>query len=125
MHKVHVETGKPYDVLIGSGLMEQAGEMIARVISPCRAAIISDDTVDALYSEKVEKSLQKAGFSVCKTHFRHGEENKNLHTYMKLMDFLCEQQITRSDIIVALGGGVVGDTAGFAAATYLRGIRFV
>ena len=125
MHKVHVETGKPYDVLIGSGLMEQAGEMIARVISPCRAAIISDDTVDALYSEKVEKSLQKAGFSVCKTHFRHGEENKNLHTYMQLMDFLCEQQITRSDIIVALGGGVVGDTAGFAAATYLRGIRFV
>ena len=125
MLKIPVRTASSYEVLVGNGLMAQAGKLAAGVLMPCRAAIISDDTVDALYSEKVEKSLQKAGFSVCKTHFRHGEENKNLHTYMQLMDFLCEQQITRSDIIVALGGGVVGDTAGFAAATYLRGIRFV
>ena len=125
MHTVSVKTGKPYEVLIDSGLLHQAGKLIARVISPCRAAVITDDTVDALYGEKVQESLQKSGFNVCRTHFPHGEAHKNLHTYMQLMDFLCENQITRSDIIVALGGGVVGDTAGFAAATYLRGVRFV
>lgn len=125
MHTVPVKTGKPYEVLIGSGILDQAGEMILKVIKPCRAAIITDDTVDALYGKRVEESLKKAGFSVYRTHFAHGEENKNLHTYMQLMDFLCESQITRTDIIVALGGGVVGDTAGFAAATYLRGVRFV
>jgi len=125
MHTVSVKTGKPYEVLIGSGILDQTGEMIAKVIFPCRAAVITDDTVDALYGDRMEKSLQNAGFSVCRTHFPHGEEHKNLHTYMQLMDFLCENQITRTDIIVALGGGVVGDTAGFAAATYLRGVRFV
>lgn len=125
MHKVHVQVEKPYDVLIGSGILKDAGALIAGVISPCRAAIISDDTVDALYGDKLQLSLQNAGFSTCRTHFAHGEEHKNLQTYAKLMDFLCENQITRADIIVALGGGVVGDTAGFAAATYLRGVRFV
>lgn len=125
MHKVHVQVNKPYDVLIGSGLLKDAGTLIGSVISPCRAAIITDDTVDALYGEKLQYSLQNAGFSVCRTHFQHGEEHKNLQTYAFLMDFLCENQITRADIIVALGGGVVGDTAGFAAATYLRGVRFV
>lgn len=125
MHTVSVQTGKPYEVLIGSGLLSEAGALIQKVIKPCRAAIITDDTVDALYGDRMECSLQSAGFTVCRTHFPHGEENKNLHTYMQLMDFLCEHQITRTDIIVALGGGVVGDTAGFAAATYLRGVRFV
>ena len=125
MHTVNVKTGKPYQVLIGSGLLASAGEMISKVIPPCRAAIITDDTVDALYGEKVAESMQNAGYKVCKTHFEHGEEHKNLQTYAQLMDFLCENEITRSDIIVALGGGVVGDTAGFAAATYLRGVRFV
>lgn len=125
MKTVHVQTEKAYDVLIGSGLMEQAGECLSRVAAPCRAAIITDDTVDALFGEKVQLSLQNTGFSVCRMHFEQGEKNKNLQTYAQIMTFLAEREITRSDIIVALGGGVVGDTAGFAAATYLRGIRFI
>jgi len=125
MQTVSIQATRPYDVLIGSGILAHAGEMIKSVISPCRAAVITDDTVDALYGDKVKETLQKSGFSVCKMCFPHGEEHKNLQTYARLMDFLCENQITRTDIIVALGGGVVGDTAGFAAATYLRGVRFV
>lgn len=125
MLKVHVPVEKPYDVLIGSGLMQKAGTLLRGVIAPCRAAVISDDTVDALYGDKMQESLQNAGYTVCRMHFKPGEEHKNLHTYADIMEFLCAQQLTRSDVIVALGGGVVGDTAGFAAATYLRGVRFV
>lgn len=123
MHKVHVQASRPYDVLIGNHL--DAGALIGQVIAPCRAAIVTDDTVDALYGEKVQLSLQKAGFSVCKMHFAAGEAHKNLQTYAQVLDFLCKNHLTRSDLIVALGGGVAGDIAGFAAATYLRGVRFV
>ena len=125
VHVVPVNTGRPYEVLIGSGLLEHAGALLDGKLAPCRAAIVTDDTVDALYGEKVQFSLQKCGFTVCRMHFAHGEVHKNLQTYMQVLSFLCENQITRSDLVIALGGGVVGDVAGFAAATYLRGVRFV
>ena len=125
MLKISVKTAWPYEVLVGSGLTAQAGKLAAGVFAPCSAAIISDDTVDALYGEKTEKSFAEAGFSVCRMHFPHGEAQKNLHTYADILEFLCENQITRTDVIVALGGGTVGDLAGFAAATYLRGIPFI
>ncbi|MBR5232206.1 MAG: 3-dehydroquinate synthase [Clostridia bacterium] len=125
MLKIPVPTASPYDVLVGSGLTAQAGKRTARILTPCRAAIISDDTVDALHGDKAENSFTEAGFTVCRMHFPHGEAQKNLHTYADILEFLCKNQITRTDMIVALGGGTVGDLAGFAAATYLRGIRFV
>lgn len=125
MHNVHIQASRPYDVLIGSGLISNMGTLLSQFTLPCRVAIITDSTVDALYGEKVQHSLQKSGFSVCKMHFSPGEAHKNLQTYAQVLGFLCENQITRSDIILALGGGVVGDLAGFSAATYLRGVRFV
>lgn len=118
---IHVDT--PYQVLVARGILAQAGEQLARVVRPCRAAVITDDTVQALYADTLVKSLESAGFSPCVFAFPHGEENKNLNTYAQILNFLCENHLTRSDIIVSLGGGVVGDTAGFAAATYLRGVR--
>lgn len=125
MKSVLVRTGHPYEVLVGSGLLAQSGRLIAAEIKPCAAAIITDDTVDALFGDAVQASLQQAGFSCCRIVFPHGETSKNLATLSAVLEQLAVHQMTRTDLIVALGGGVVGDLAGFAAAVYLRGIRFV
>lgn len=125
MRTVKVSASKPYDVLIGSALLENCAQMIINAVGKCNAAIITDDIVDGLFSNKVVSSLQKSGISVCKFVFKNGEESKSLDTYCKILEFLAENQIKRNDIIVALGGGVVGDIAGYAAATYMRSIKYV
>lgn len=125
MKSVLVKTDHPYEVLVGNGLIAQSGQLITKKIRPCTAAIITDDTVDVLFGNAVETSLKKAGFQVCRIVFSHGEASKNLMTLSTVLEKLAENQITRTDLIVALGGGVTGDMAGFAAAVYLRGIRFV
>ncbi len=125
MFTVHVNASRAYDVLIGPGLLSRAGELMRNVIQPCRAAIITDSTVNGLYGDIVEKSLIHAGYSTLRHVFPAGEQNKNLETLSDILEFLAENHLTRTDVIVALGGGVTGDTAGFAAAIYARGIRFV
>jgi 3-dehydroquinate synthase len=101
------------------------GSYLEKVLKPCKIALITDDTVDALYSDTVIKSINENGFDTVKFVFPHGEESKNLNTYGHILSFLAESEITRTDAVVALGGGVVGDMAGVAAATYLRGIKYV
>ena len=125
MRSVTVKTSATYEVLIGSGLLQKAGEKVKKVISPCKAAIVTDSTVVHLYEETVRKSLTEAGFSVCTFVFPAGEASKNMHTLSHLLEFLAKEEMTRTDMIVALGGGVTGDLAGFGAAVYLRGIPFV
>lgn len=125
MTTVHVSASKKYDVIIGEGLINQAGRHVSQVVSPCTAAIISDSNVWPLYGEVVEKSMQQAGFRTCAYVFPAGEESKTAQTYLSILNFLAENQITRADLLIALGGGVVGDITGFAAATYLRGIPYV
>ena len=125
MRSVAVKTSATYEVLIGSGLLQKAGEAVKKVISPCKAAIVTDSTVVHLYEETVRKSLTEAGFSVCTFVFPAGEASKNIHTLSHLLEFLAKEEMTRTDLIVALGGGVTGDLAGFGAAVYLRGIPFV
>ncbi len=126
MKCVHVAAGKPYDVLIQRGLMAKAGCILYETLGrTCKAAILTDDTVDALYGGAVETSLLNSGFDVCRFAIAHGEEHKNLATWANMLAFLAQNHLTRSDVIVALGGGVVGDMAGFAAASYLRGIGFM
>lgn len=125
MRSVTVKTSATYEVLIGSGLLQKAGEEVKKVISPCKAAIVTDSTVVHLYEETVRKSLTEAGFSVCTFVFPAGEASKNIHTLSHLLEFLAKEEMTRTDMIVALGGGVTGDLAGFGAAVYLRGIPFV
>ncbi len=122
---VKVNASKSYDVLIGRNLIERAGELIAKVLPLCTLALISDDTVDTLYSKTVVTALENAGYKVKKFVFIHGEESKNLTTYGEILNFLAQNELTRTDAVVALGGGVVGDMAGFAAATYLRGIKYI
>jgi len=123
---VHVAAGKPYDVYIERGLLDEAGQYLHNALGrTCKAAILTDDNVDSLYGEQVQISLEKAGFAVCRYAIEHGEENKNLAVWADMLDFLAKNQLTRTDVIVALGGGVVGDMAGFAASAYLRGIPFM
>ena len=123
MKNVKVNTEKPYEVSIGRGLLEQAGEWLAKLTGSRATAVVADDTVDRLYGDMVEQSLLKAGFRVARFAFLHGEQHKTLTTYGMILDFLAQSQMTRSDTVVALGGGVTGDMAGFAAATYLRGVN--
>lgn len=125
MRTVHIDTSRPYDVQIGAGLLPQTGELMARVMKPCAAAIVTDSTVDGLYGQQVQDSLIRAGFSTLRYAFPAGESHKHLGTLGGILEFLAENHLTRSDVIVALGGGVPGDVAGFAAAVYARGIRFV
>lgn len=125
MSSVHVAAQKPYDVLIERGLLDSAGEILLQTLgNTCKVAILTDDTVDALYGQQVQSVLQRAGFEVFRFAMPHGEENKNLTVWASMLDFLAQNHLTRTDVIVALGGGVVGDMAGFAAASFLRGIAF-
>ncbi len=125
MRKVEVRASRNYDILIGRDLMAHCGELTANVIKPCTAALITDDVVDALYAQKVKASLEDAGFAVHKFVFPNGARSKNWQTLGEILEFMAENQLTRGDIVVALGGGVAGDMAGFAAAVYARGIRFI
>lgn len=125
MKTVHVNTSKPYDVCIGENLLDNAASLILNVKKACRAAVISDDKVYSIYGEKLKNNLTGAGFDVCSYVFPNGEASKNLNTFSDILEFLAENHLTRTDIIVALGGGVTGDIAGFCAAVYLRGIDFV
>ena len=126
MKSVKISVSKEYEVLIGHGLINDCGELCRGVLAESvKAAVISDDNVAPLYLERVKAALEKAGFAVVSFVFPHGESSKNGGTYLEILNFLAENQITRTDALIALGGGVVGDITGFAAATYLRGIRFV
>ncbi len=125
MKTVKVKASTSYEALIGEGLLCEAGSLVSKIKKPCKAAIISDDLVYSIYGETVKKSLEESGFITCSFTFENGEKSKTLKTYAEILDFLTSNKISRTDIIIALGGGVVGDVAGFCAATYLRGIDFV
>lgn len=125
MKTVTIDASSKYDIHIGEGLRFRLGSYASGLKGVQQVCIVSDATVYPLYGADVHDSLVKAGFHVCSFVFPSGEASKNGSTYLALMQHLAEHQITRSDLIVALGGGVVGDLAGFAAATYLRGIRFI
>ena len=122
---IPVRTAPPYEVAIGSGLLGSCGTFLRPVVPACRAAVITDSTVAPLYLNTVTDSLQAAGYGVCSYVFPPGETHKNFSTLANILEFLAQQRLTRSDCVVALGGGVVGDMAGFAAGIYLRGIRCV
>ena len=126
MTTIHVTASRDYDVLVQPGLLDDAGAQIARVLGTGRtAAIVAGATVAGLYAERLSASLTRAGFRTVTFTYPGGEHCKTLATYAALLDFLAAHRLSRSDLIVALGGGVTGDLAGFAAATYQRGIPFV
>ena len=125
MKTVTVNASKSYDIKIGPGLLASLGEEAKLLGKAKKIAIVSETNVYPLHGAAAEESLKRAGFEVLSFVFPAGEESKCAATYLELLNFLAENKLSRSDLIVALGGGVVGDLAGFAAATYLRGIRFI
>ena len=128
MRNVHINAGNGgsgYDVVIGSGLLSEAGTRIREVLKADRVALFTDSSVNSLYGDTVEKQLADAGFKTFRYVFPAGEESKNLGTVASFIDFMAEQHLSRKDAVIVLGGGVAGDMGGFAASIYLRGIKFV
>ena len=125
MKTVSVTASRNYDIHIDSGLLSQLGTQVAALGKIQTVALVSETTVYPLYGKQAEGSLRQAGLNVVSFVFPAGESSKNANVYLELLNFLAKNRLTRTDALVALGGGVVGDLTGFAAATYLRGIRFV
>ena len=125
MKTISVTASKSYNVVIGNNILSQIGEYTAAVKTPCKAVIISDTNVMPIYGKRVTDSLSEAGFEVNEYVFPAGENSKNGQVYLDILNFLATAHITRTDLLVALGGGVVGDMTGFVAATFLRGISFI
>ncbi|MSP03600.1 MAG: 3-dehydroquinate synthase [Acetobacteraceae bacterium] len=114
-----------YDVVIGDGLLARAGALLAPVLPQKRAVVVSDANVARLYMRTVQDGLRENGFETSSIIVPAGEATKNLDTYLSVVDQLLEARVERRTAVIALGGGVVGDLAGFSAATTLRGLPFV
>ena len=125
MRKIFVNTDNPYEIIVHKGIFEYCDEIIANFFDLRNTVIVTDETVYKIYGKIFEDKLLKKGFKVGVFVLKDGEQSKNLNNLSLLYDFLSESEITRDDFIIALGGGVVGDLAGFAAASFLRGISFI
>ena len=127
MQKIHVDLGPhAYDIEIAAGLLPGVGAKVAALLPKARkAAIISDSNVAPLYAAALAESLRQAGLATLQIVFPAGEQSKNITVLSRVLEELAQGGLTRSDVVVTLGGGVVGDLGGFAAASYMRGVAFV
>jgi len=114
-----------YPIFVGYGLLDRLGEKIKGSGLSGVITIISDEIVFSIYGTKIEEMLQSAGFTVNSFVVLPGEQSKSMDSAVKIYDFLVEHRVERDDILIALGGGMVGDLAGFVAATFLRGIPWI
>lgn len=122
---IHVEASRNYDIHIGRGILSQIGGFIRPLLGDCRLVVLTDSNVDTLYGDKIITYLTDAGYVADKFVIPAGEASKCAENLLDFLNFLAEGQITRSDSIIAFGGGVVGDLAGLAASLYLRGVKYV
>jgi 3-dehydroquinate synthase len=126
LHEVSVGLSRsPYKVLIGAGALQSSGDLIASVVKPGRCVVVTDSNVAPLYADAVEASLSRAGFLPVRVTVPAGESSKALSQVGAICDAMIEAGLDRSSLLVALGGGVIGDLAGLAAAVYYRGIPYI
>lgn len=125
MKKLTVHVGDTYEIFIEKGLLKDCGKYVKVVSKAKKIAIITETNVAPLYLDTVKNCIENEGFEVVNYIFPAGEGSKTTETVVGIVEFLAENGLTREDMVVALGGGVCGDMAGFAAAIYLRGIKFV
>lgn len=121
---IPIDVSTKYDVIVGRNIVEDIGERIITLKRNCKVAIITDDIVNELYAHKIGNSLEKSNISYESFIFKPGEKSKSMETLGEILEFLAEKTFSRNDLILALGGGVVGDISGFAAACYLRGVDY-
>lgn len=125
MTTVRIEASRAYDVTIAPGLLGRAGALLRPLTQAKRAALVCGDRVEPLYAGTLQGALEQSGFAVSLKVIPHGEAYKTLETCGEILAFLSRNAFTRGDLVVALGGGVTGDLAGFAAAVYQRGCGLV
>lgn len=123
MIHISVPVPTPYDVVIGAGLLPQTAALLPEGFRARSALLVSDSNVAPLYADRTAKAL--SGLRVARQVVPAGERSKSIESYVNLLNALARERLTRTDAVFALGGGVVGDLSGFAAATYLRGLPFV
>lgn len=124
MQKITVDTKKSYDIYVGEHLLAQTAQLLGEITSFAQVVIVTDDIVADLYLDTVKQSFPDQSI-VSSFVIKNGEQSKNAENLLALYDFMAEQNITRSDLVIALGGGVVGDLTGFCASSFLRGIKYV
>jgi len=122
---IRVYVSQEYDIMVGHALLDDIGSHIANLGGVEQVVLVSDNNVYALYAARAEASIRKQGMQAYSFVFPQGEGSKSLYTFERAMEFMSSHGFTRSDCVVALGGGVTGDLAGFSAAVYMRGLRFV
>lgn len=126
MKTLHVNIpGHEYDIVSEPSLLDQAGSLLRPILKGRMAAIVTDSNVEPLYAARLARSLHLAGFQAALLEIPAGETSKCPEVLAELWEQMMDVGLTRSDAVIALGGGVVGDLAGFAAATILRGVDFV
>ena len=126
MQRLSIDLGeRSYDILIGRGLRKRAGELLKATFDPSRVVVITHPSINSLYGEEVTKNFVAQGWETDIIEVPEGESSKNLSQAEKLYDHLLELNCDRKSVLVALGGGVIGDLVGFVAATYQRGIPFI
>ena len=123
---LHVELGdNSYPIVVGTGLLNRVGELLIPQTKSNKVLIVSDAYVRKHYMPIVQKSLETAGLDVSTIEVPAGEESKSLDQFSRVQDSLVEHRLDRGSTLIALGGGIIGDLAGFAAAVYMRGIPYV
>ncbi len=125
MRKVNIPASQNYDVYIEKGLLSRVGEIAKELVNPRSAVVISDSNVAPLYKEALLMSLEAVGIAADIFVIEAGEDSKNPENLIKAANFLIEKDLTRSDLVVALGGGVITDLAGLCASLYQRGVALI
>lgn len=122
---ISVKATRKYDIFIGRGIIADIGNIISPILGKCRLAVLTDSNVDALYGSAMMEYLASAGYDACKYVIPTGEASKCAENLLSFLNFLAQEQLTRSDAVVAFGGGVVGDLGGLSASLYLRGVKYI
>ena len=126
MNKVQVDLGaRSYEVRIGAGLIDRAGAEVAQLLARRRVVVVTDTVVAGLHLSRLEAAFAAQGIAVTSLALPAGEGTKGWEQFSRTVEWLLEQKVERRDVVVAFGGGVIGDLVGFAAAVLRRGVRFV
>ncbi len=125
MKTIEINTGKKYQVLLGRDLISKSSELIKDAGIFGKVCIITDKNLEPLYLDKLASVLSNGGFDVCRFVVDGGESSKSGQEFLQICEFLAKNAFTRTDCVLALGGGIVGDLTGFVASAFARGIKFV